>query len=95
MFCGGEFAVWIESEQYRIVGACVAAARRQAKLTQVELSERLGRTQTFVSEIERGERRVDVLELLVIAGALGTHPHELFAEIARSVRWPRARISRR
>ena len=87
--------MWIEAEQYRIVGACVAAARRQAKLTQVELAESLGRTQTFVSEIERGERRLDVLELLVIARALGTHPHELFAEIARSVRWPRARISRR
>ena len=87
--------MWIEPEHYKALGACLAAARRQAKLTQVELAERLGRTQTFVSEIERGERRVDVLELLVIAGALGTHAHDLFAEIARSVRWPRGRVFRR
>jgi transcriptional regulator with XRE-family HTH domain len=76
--------VWIESEQYRIVGACVAAARRRAKLTQIELAEKLGRTQTFVSEIERGQRRVDVLELLVLAKALGADPLGLFGEIARS-----------
>ena len=87
--------MWIEPEHYKAVGLCLAAARRQAKLTQVEVAKRLGRTQTFVSEIERGERRVDVLELLVIAGALGTHPHDLFAEIARSVRWPRGRVFRR
>jgi transcriptional regulator with XRE-family HTH domain len=54
--------VRIEPEQYRLVGARLAAARRRANLTQTEAAERLGRNQTFVSEIERGLRRVDVLE---------------------------------
>ena len=76
--------MWIDAEQYQIVGACLAAARREANLTQIEVAERLGRTQTFISEIERGLRRVDVLELIVLSQALGADPRNLFAEIARS-----------
>ena len=74
----------IEPEQYRTVGACFAAARRKANLTQTEAAERLGRRQTFVSEIERGLRRVDVLEIVLISRALDTDPSQLFAEVMRS-----------
>ena len=76
--------MWIDAEQYQIVGACLAAARREANLTQIEAAERLGRTQTFISEIERGLRRVDVLEIILIARAFRADPLKLFAEIARS-----------
>ena len=76
--------VWIEPEQYQLVGACLAAARRRAKLTQIQAAERFGRTQSFVSEIERGLRRVDVLEIILIARGLRANPLKLFAEIARS-----------
>ena len=76
--------MWIEPEQYRIVGACLAAARRRANLTQPEAAERLGRRQTFVSEIERGLRRVDVLEIVLISRALDTDPFQLFTEVTRS-----------
>jgi transcriptional regulator with XRE-family HTH domain len=78
-------AVWVETEQYKIVGACLAAARRRANVTQQELAVRLGKPQSFVSEYERGQRRVDVVEFLVISLALDFDPLELFAEIARSV----------
>jgi DNA-binding XRE family transcriptional regulator len=83
-FGGEHLPVWIEHEQYRLVGACLAAARRRANLTQIQAAERLGRTQTFVSEIERGLRRVDVLEIILIARGLRANPLKLFAEIARS-----------
>jgi transcriptional regulator with XRE-family HTH domain len=76
--------VRIEPEQYRLVGTCLAAPRRRAKLTQTEAAERLGRKQTFVSEIERGLRRVDVLEIVLISQALGADPFQLFAELTRS-----------
>ena len=76
--------MWVEIEQYKIVGACLAAARRRANVTQQELAARLGKPQSFVSEYERGQRRVDVVELLVISRALGVDPLELFAEFARS-----------
>ena len=75
----------IEPEQYRRVGACLAAVRRRAKLTQTEAAERLGRKQTFVSEIERGLRRVDVIEIVLISRALDADPVELFAEMTSIV----------
>ena len=44
----------------------------------------LSKPQSFVSEYERGQRRVDVVELLMIARALGADPLDLFTEITRS-----------
>jgi transcriptional regulator with XRE-family HTH domain len=78
--------LWIEPEQYAAVGFCLAASRRRASLTQQELAARLGKPQSFVSEYERGQRRVDVVELLVIARSLGADPLDLFAEITSSLR---------
>jgi ribosome-binding protein aMBF1 (putative translation factor) len=78
-------ALWIEAEHYKIVGACLAGARRRATVTQDELAARLKKPQSFVSEYERGQRRVDVVELLVISWALGVDPVELFGEIAKKV----------
>jgi transcriptional regulator with XRE-family HTH domain len=45
--------------------------RKEAGLRQVGLAERLGRAQSFVSDIEKGQRRVDVLELREICAACG------------------------
>ena len=54
-------------------------------VTQQELAKRLAKPQSFVSEYERGQRRVDVVELLVISRALGLEPLVVFAEIAKTV----------
>jgi transcriptional regulator with XRE-family HTH domain len=47
------------------------AARQKAGLTQIELARRLRSTQSFVSKCERGERRLDVVELRLWCEALG------------------------
>lgn len=52
-------------------------ARNNAKLTQIELAVRLERPQSFVAKYELGERRVDVIEFVAIAGALGLDPGDL------------------
>jgi transcriptional regulator with XRE-family HTH domain len=49
-------------------------ARKSAGLTQVGLADRLGRPQSFVSKYERGERRLDVIELCEVCRALGVDP---------------------
>jgi transcriptional regulator with XRE-family HTH domain len=46
-------------------------ARAEAGLTQVEVAGRLKRPQSFVSKIESGERRVDVVELSELAKLYG------------------------
>ena len=45
--------------------------RQEAGLTQVQLAERLDIPQTWISNYERGERKLDVLELRQICKAAG------------------------
>ncbi len=42
-----------------------------ANLTQTEVAQQIGETQTFVSKCERGERRIDVIELRTFCRAFG------------------------
>lgn len=58
----------------------VASARKAAGITQVELAARLDRPQSFVSKVERGERRLDVIEFCQVAEALGQEPAKLLQE---------------
>lgn len=52
-------------------------------MSQIELAGRLGRPQPFVSNIERGERRVDVVEFCAIAEALRTDPLTILAALLK------------
>ena len=61
--------------------AALVDARRSAGVTQVELASRLSKPQSFVSKIERGERRIDVLEFCAVARALGVKPAALLEAI--------------
>lgn len=45
--------------------------RLEAGLRQTDVAEKLGKPQSFVSNYESGERRLDLLELLTICEALG------------------------
>jgi transcriptional regulator with XRE-family HTH domain len=61
----------------------LVAARDRADLRQTEVAERLGRSQTWVSRIEAGERRIDVVELYLLARLFELDPRELLRQI-----WP-------
>ena len=51
-----------------------------AGLTQIMLAKKLGNTQTFISKIERGERRVDMVEFVELCEAMGVDPRAAFDE---------------
>jgi len=53
----------IYTEQYGLFLQLLRESRLSSEVTQVELASRLNATQTFVSKCERGERRLDVVEL--------------------------------
>lgn len=55
--------------------------RQEAGLTQVTLAKRLGKPQSFVSKFETGERRLDVVEFIDVARALGVDPVSLIAAL--------------
>ncbi|KPF62767.1 hypothetical protein IP69_20140 [Bosea sp. AAP35] len=63
------------SELYQTLLVALIAARKDAGMTQVELAERIGQRQTFVSKYEKGERRLDVAEYIEIARAIGVEPY--------------------
>ena len=61
----------IHSADYDAFLASLRSARKATGLTQIDLAERLQITQSTVSKSERGERRLDVVELRHWCQALG------------------------
>jgi transcriptional regulator with XRE-family HTH domain len=57
----------------------MVGARKAAGLTQHALARRLKRPQSFVAKYEGGERRLDVVEFIAIARALGADPLKLMS----------------
>lgn len=67
---------WVTSEAYSALVEVLVQARQEAGLSQRDLAERLGKPRSYVSKIETKERRIDVLELIDLADALGVDPHD-------------------
>ena len=63
--------------QYQKLTQKLSHARLEAGLTQVEVGKKLKKPQAYISKIERGERRVDVVELDELA-KLYNKPIEYF-----------------
>jgi transcriptional regulator with XRE-family HTH domain len=62
----------IHSRSHHILIAKIRALRESFGLTQKELADKIGVDQTFISKIETGDRRVDLIELREICLSLGT-----------------------
>lgn len=72
---------WVVSPDYRAVIDALKEARTQAGISQRELARRLGKPPSFVNKIEQLERRMDVLEFIVIAEAMGMQPDKLLQRV--------------
>ena len=68
---------------YQLLIGLLKEARRQRGMTQMELAERLGNTQTFISKVERGERRLDVVEFVESCEAIAIDPCEVLGDFLR------------
>jgi transcriptional regulator with XRE-family HTH domain len=64
----------VHSPEQLALRELLIAARDRAGLTQHKLAKRLGKPQSFVAKYEGGERRLDVIEFVVIARAIGADP---------------------
>jgi ribosome-binding protein aMBF1 (putative translation factor) len=71
----------LHSTLYGQFRAAHIQARKDANLAQEALSAKLSRPQSCVSKYERGERRLDVIEFLVIAEAVGFDPVRLIRSL--------------
>jgi hypothetical protein len=77
--------VWIEQSGYKRLGRVLAEARNAAGLTQSGLAKKLRKPQSFVSNFESGQRRIDLLEFARIADALGADAQKLFKTLLGGV----------
>ncbi|WP_299048742.1 helix-turn-helix domain-containing protein [uncultured Tateyamaria sp.] len=67
----------IRSSGHEALREALIAARKAAGLTQTELASRLKCHQSFVARLESGQRRIDVIELIVLSRAIDGDAHEL------------------
>ena len=74
----GDMEKSVSSRDYYLFLSYLKDARRKAGLTQEQLAELLGETQSFVSKCERGERRLDIVEVRTFCLALSV-PFPSFA----------------
>jgi len=75
----------IHSAQYVVFLELLREKRRLAGLTQAQLARRIRETQTFVSKCERGERRVDLIELRSFCKAFGLSLKQFVAALDREI----------
>lgn len=64
-------------------GKAVRCFREQLGISQEELANRCGLHRTYISDIERGNRNVGLLNIEAIANGLSISLEELFKEVTK------------
>jgi transcriptional regulator with XRE-family HTH domain len=71
------------TKEYSIFLQLLMETRQKMGLTQVQLGQELPFEQPALSKIERGERRVDIIELKMICDRLGVSIGDFVRELER------------
>lgn len=75
----------VSRREHKIFAGLLRELREKAGLTQAELAERVGETQSYISKWERGELRLDLVQLRELCGAMGVGLSEFVAEFESRV----------
>ncbi len=73
----------IYTDEYAVFLRLLREAREAASVTQVQLARRVRQSQSFISKVEIGERRLDIIQLRTILHALGTSLPEFISDLER------------
>jgi len=69
------------AEELRLLGEILARTRERAGRKQSDIAAALSLPASYLSKIENGTRRVDVIELMKIAEAIGVDPADVIREL--------------
>ena len=69
------------TDAYGIMLRNLVALRKARGMSQVALAKAVGKEQTFISRVERGERRLDVVEFYAWSKALNADPASAFVDL--------------
>ena len=76
----------LHTDDYSVVVTLLREIRKTSGMTQVELAEALGQSQSFVSKYENGDTRLDILQLRTVCQTLGTELPEFVAQLEERLR---------
>ena len=71
----------VNAESYKVMRLFFQELRKSKGFTLKQLAELLGADQSDISKIERGERRLDVVELIYICRVLGIPATEFIENV--------------
>lgn len=75
----------IFTQRHRELIGFIASTRKAAGVTRIELAQLPGKPQSFVLKVERGERRLDVIEFCQVLKGLGHDPLTLLQVFLREL----------
>jgi len=74
------------AEELKLLGDVLVRARERAGFKQSEVAARLDLPASYLSKIENGTRRLDVIELIQISQAMDSDPAEIVKELEKKLR---------
>jgi transcriptional regulator with XRE-family HTH domain len=83
------------ASELRILGTLLARARERAGLKQFDVAGRLSLPPSYLSKVENGTRRLDVIEFVQIANAMNVDPGEIMRELEAALREQAGTVSAR
>lgn len=75
----------IYRHEYDVLLTLIKKHRKESGLTQVACSKALGRPQSFMSDVETGSRRLDIVQLRDLCNVLGVDFQILISEFETSL----------
>lgn len=84
-FYAGPMHKGLKSAGYSFLRRELVSAREAQGLTQADLARALGRSQSFVSKYEVGERRLDVVDFVLVCRSLGIDAGKLVSGIQQQM----------
>ena len=73
------------ADELKILGEVLVQFREKVRLKQSDVAARLGLPASYLSKIENGTRRLDVIELIQIAEAMGVDAAAIVRELRNRI----------